>query len=371
MNSKKDSFIQTAQFNNSQSPSCVSEPKMVVSKRPPVTKTKKSVSFKNIPDSSPSNKENLKYRALLLQTTKASIIVTEPNDSSPKNRTSLESLPNIQTPLKSILKKNCSSNELEDQNSNSRSISSSTLQVPKYPIQTRKYGTRSDRTIKRSKSKFHKSSRDNFKCELTKFWSKNHPIRKIDTFSQTFIYKKSDFRIKRNNAFKSGLGYSYFKAMNKKTGKRVIIKVYNKDEVRKYGLEKCIHTEIILHENLKSSHNILSIIATFESDEELFIVYQNFSSFVDLNKNVGTDFDQKYLLSQVLLGLMEINSLGYSVGYIDTNNLVKINDYELRLFDLNYLTKHNRTVKNTQIKNELAIKPPELDLGKVFSRSDV
>jgi hypothetical protein len=57
---------------------------------------------------------------------------------------------------------------------------------------------------------------------------------------------------------------------------------------------------------------------------------------------------------------MEINSFGYSVSYIDTNNLVQVGEYDFRIFDLNYLTKHRRPIKNTHISNEIAILAPEL-----------
>lgn len=68
---------------------------------------------------------------------------------------------------------------------------------------------------------------------------------------------------------------------------------------------------------------------------------------------------------------MEINSFGYSACYIDTNNLVKIGEYDYRLFDLNYLSKHGKSLKNTQIRQELGITAPEIDLScKSYRKTD-
>jgi serine/threonine protein kinase len=178
--------------------------------------------------------------------------------------------------------------------------------------------------------------------------------------------------IKRSNIIKSGLGYSFFKAKNRVTGKRLMAKVYNKKAIQDLRLKKVIEQEILVHENLKQSKNILTMTSSFESETELFIMYQNFQGFVDLKQNARNDFEQKCIFSQVVIGLMEINSFGYSVGYFDTNNLVKIGEYDYRLFDLNYLTKHRRQIKNARISQELGVKAPEIDsTGKSFRKTDV
>lgn len=337
-------------------------------------------------------REKLKRRNLL-KSAKPQIRVTQPQ--TPGSQTSLEQAPSITLnnsnlkSMKSIRKSQVSNSKNTTRSKSTRSIMVShqsleekdnQLTAPHNPYSKPK--SKRDLSQKRkapnqkSQGKiiqFNNPSSFDAKsaCQLTKFWSNLLPIRKIDKHSASLTYKESDFKIKRNNALKSGLGYSWFKAKNKKTGKRVMIKVYQKSQIDQNSLKKCVETEILVHENLKQSRNILSMVATFESQTELFIVYQNFAGFVDLNSLARTDLEQKCILSQVLLGLMEINSYGYSVGYIDTNNLVKINNFDYRIFDLNYLTQHQKYIKNIQIRNEIGIKPPELALGRVFSRSDV
>jgi hypothetical protein len=114
------------------------------------------------------------------------------------------------------------------------------------------------------------------------------------------------------------------------------------------------------------------MLATFESKTELFIIYENFQGFVNLKEHTRTEFQQKCILSQVLIGLMEINSYGYSACYFDTNNLVEIGEFNYRLFDLNYLTKHGKGIRNVKISQELKIKAPEIDASsRAFRCTDV
>lgn len=70
-----------------------------------------------------------------------------------------------------------------------------------------------------------------------------------------------------------------------------MIKVYNKKELADHSLKKSAEIEILVHENLKQSRNILSMIASFESKSELFIVYQNFQGFVDMVNKTQNDFE--------------------------------------------------------------------------------
>ena len=78
------------------------------------------------------------------------------------------------------------------------------------------------------------------------------------------------------------------------------------------------------------------------------------------------------MVASTILGLAEINSLGYSCGYVDSENIVKSGDHEYRLFNLNYLTAHFKNITNTLIKTEKGLLPAEIsDSASVYPRTDV
>ena len=73
-----------------------------------------------------------------------------------------------------------------------------------------------------------------------------------------------------------------------------------------------------------------------------------------------------------MLALAEINSLGFSCGYLDWNNFAKFGNLEYRLFDLNFLTQHFKNINNTLIKLEKGPLAPEITRSSsVVPKTDV
>lgn len=74
----------------------------------------------------------------------------------------------------------------------------------------------------------------------------------------------------------------------------------------------------------------------------------------------------------MLLAIAEINSLGFSCGYLDESNIVKVGQCEYRLFDLVYLTGHFKGISNVSIKGEKGPLAPEIQTsGQVYPKTDV
>jgi hypothetical protein len=72
------------------------------------------------------------------------------------------------------------------------------------------------------------------------------------------------------------------------------------------------------------------------------------------------------------LAIAEINSLGFSCGYLDHNNIVKVGESDYRLFDLNYLTGHFKGITNVSMKTEKGPLAPEIqNAGQVYPKTDV
>ena len=190
-------------------------------------------------------------------------------------------------------------------------------------------------------------------------------IQKINNKSNTLSYTKEDFKIYRNKCLKSGPGYHYFQAKNTKSGALQVIKVYNKQRVFELGLTPVVSTEILFHENLKTSENVLNIVCSFETKSELFIVFEGFECILTPSHTFDSAL-QTNLVSQIAAAMLEINSFDYSLVYLDMANIVQIRDLEglggglgglhtpgaspkFKIFDLNFLTKNGKRVKNTGI----------------------
>lgn len=50
------------------------------------------------------------------------------------------------------------------------------------------------------------------------------------------------------------------------------------------GILKSVETEILVHENLKHSQNLLKMVGTLETKTELFLIFENFKSLVPASK---------------------------------------------------------------------------------------
>ena len=142
--------------------------------------------------------------------------------------------------------------------------------------------------------------------------------------------------------------------------------------IHQLGLLKSVETEILVHENLKHSKNILKMLGTLESKSELFIIFESFISAAPNNEARYSEQGQRLLVTQVMLALAEINSLGFSCGYFDWSNVVKLGELEYRLFDFNYMTAHFKAITNASIRAEKGTLAPEInDLAKAFPKTDV
>lgn len=141
------------------------------------------------------------------------------------------------------------------------------------------------------------------------------------------INMRQSFHFERNNILASGFGYQVIKGLNKKNGQSKIIKIINCET---FGgvteAKKVIREELNIHKSLQHSDCVLKLEQVFEAREKIYMVYQEgtimSSSYLEhhLKKR-----ETEELLFNILIALVELNSLGLAMGYISAQNIVLTN----------------------------------------------
>ena len=199
-------------------------------------------------------------------------------------------------------------------------------------------------------------------------------VRMISKESATLKLKARDIKLQRSKPILQTDIYTIYPARCPKTDQNFVAKIYKKSKIFSLDLTLNISSEILVHENSKDSSNILKIIASYETSEELVIIFEKFEKMLNL-ANLATDRAQQVLLAQVLLALIEINSFSYSVLHLEALNVVKMGNSDYKLFNFNHLAKFSKSIKNVktylQHKNvDPEIAPEVLGMSRIGKKTD-
>ena len=184
------------------------------------------------------------------------------------------------------------------------------------------------------------------------------PLRKIQKLSPNpdlFGNEKTyyEYSISRNLVFYKNDQFSVVKGKHKKTKSLKIVKVYDKEGLNNEDLVASVKREILLHQNLKNSKCILKLERTFETQTSIYFIYEG-------GQLVGKDVDKafegnhkiaKNALCQVMIGLGEVNSYGFSLISFNWNNVVLTADGDFKIFNFWNLRPHKGIEEDEESAN--------------------
>lgn len=124
--------------------------------------------------------------------------------------------------------------------------------------------------------------------------------------------------------------HSYTLLQAKKKISRIpkIAKIYNKEKIKSSKLlSQLIKTEIEVYQSLKSSNYVLQLEDVFETKRSIYLIFEYCEILSIPKSRLKLSFNKKVIknaLLSSLMGLIEVNSLGYSVGYLDASMVVRV-----------------------------------------------
>jgi len=143
--------------------------------------------------------------------------------------------------------------------------------------------------------------------------------------------------------------YELAKIRHKKTKETKITKIINRESLK---LEKRfrnrLEIELKLHSNLKNSDSILKLEEVFETDKEIFLIYENGDFLLENLSNISQYYSKNEIediLADVMIGIAEINSFGYSTVCLDSSMVISVIDEtteekKIKIFNFPYITKY-------------------------------
>ena len=161
----------------------------------------------------------------------------------------------------------------------------------------------------------------------------------------------NSFQYDRRAILTSGYGYEVIKAINKMNGKSSIIKIINCEAFGGVAKAKsAIRQELNIHKSLENSDCVLKLDQVFEAGKKIYMIYEEgrVMNYHFLNQNFRKD-EIDGLLFNILIALVELNSIGISIGYISAENIVLTNGSytdketaEFKLFNFSEAFKHGQ-----------------------------
>lgn len=159
------------------------------------------------------------------------------------------------------------------------------------------------------------------------------------------------FQYDRRKVLASGFGYEVIKGFNKVNGMSKIIKIINCEVFG--GVTKAknvISQELNIHRTLENSDCVLKLEQVFEASQKIYMIYEE-GTIMDyhyINKNLNKE-EVEGLILNVLIALVELNSLGLAMGYISPKNIIFTNGSyinrelpEFKLFNFSEVFKYGK-----------------------------
>ena len=178
----------------------------------------------------------------------------------------------------------------------------------------------------------------------------------------------SDFELNRAHYIFIGNCYTINRAKNVKTGINRTAKIFDKHLIQKQGIKSQIEQEIALYWTLRKSRTVLNLIGMWNTSHELVLIFESFGAPFRSTKAI-TRQEKFHILSQVLTGLLEIDSYDFSVVGFTKSSVVSISGNDVKLFDFQYLTKLGTKCTNT-VGLEEAFPPPEVQNSALTAKSN-
>lgn len=197
----------------------------------------------------------------------------------------------------------------------------------------------------------------------------NH--QELNNIESTLItFEESQLYCDKLIKVQEGLGYIIYKGFNKKNPQiKYTVKIYSKESMGRYRLHRQISFEILLHQKLSDSTNILNLIGTFENKLEFCLVFEDFKE-VFSTRSVNEFHSTRKIIFQILVGLIEINSQGFSICDLPYSSIVYTKNSSIKLFNLQYLTPHDSFFKLNNLINSQCLPPELLSQGKITQATD-
>lgn len=245
-------------------------------------------------------------------------------------------------------------------------------------------------SISQDRIKKYSKSQNNFFESNPQYWekSKKFPVvEKVKEFkpklegmlieSELIKVEIWNFKIKKKPIFEIEEKFKILKVKNMKNGKFYSLKIYPCDFIKKDKNFEILRNEIFLHKKLKKkgSNFVVEIEGYFLTEENLYLVFENFDEVLDLKKfNKNNIHETKLLIAQATLGMLEIENFDFILTNFTEKNLVKIfsekknskKKIEIKIHNLFGLSKLGETPR---VKNSNSYTPPELEEGEILPTS--
>jgi hypothetical protein len=158
-----------------------------------------------------------------------------------------------------------------------------------------------------------------------------------------------DKKINESSKFhRTGL-WKVVKGTNKKTRESVVIKVLNKPLIEKLGRHDSITRELEMYISMLRGNSGFTVefIGYFAGVKEIFLVFEDFKSLVKPeNIKRGNSVQNRRLISETALGLLEINKTNHSITSFDFTNIAQTFDGHYKLFNFYNLHQYGEQPQN-------------------------
>ena len=191
-------------------------------------------------------------------------------------------------------------------------------------------------------------------------------IRGADHLEKYFLYEHKVLLLKEY--------FVVFEGKHRVSNQYRAIKQYSKNDfVIHPWLKNSFKRELIMLENLKHSKSILKLLEVIETERSFYLIFEHATPLSStLRDFLRTSFDIQRMLTQVLIGLSEVNSFGFAMVNFGFDQIfLTSNCFNFKICGFNFVSKYDSKIDSHARKvNTDMICPFTLKRGFIHAATD-